>query len=610
MPDEAIYAERTLTLWHHGSLPLLHGEGAGYGVLYPVVAGIGLAWGGFTDGYAWLKLLQAVVVSLAAVPVFLYGVRVMPRGYALLAAGLTVASPLLLYSGLMMTEVLFYPVAALALVVVALAIETGSRRDQLVALALIGVAVLTRVQGVALVPIFGGAVLLDATLAGDRRRLRSFWPLWLVLLCAAVAAAVAPGLFGSYAGTLRGSYPLGHALGLTFDHAALVALSTGVVPAFALVALLLAARDRAARALTATTLCATVLLVVQVGFFAARYSPHLLERDLAALPPLYFLTFALWLARGAPRRPVAGVVAAFGLACLLLIAPWNHLVDATVLPDTFSVAILYRLDGLGPANVVMVASLILLVLCIAARQRFLLVLPLVVFGLLVASSVVASNVIEAQVHAAQANLVGSPPDWIDRAADGPVAYVYDGETYWNSVWQEKLWNDRLDRVLTVWPSSVPGPMPQTRVIVPPSGRLPIHDRYVVASDRVAFFGKPIAHLAQSGLDVRGLTLWQLEGPPRVSTIAHDVLPNGDMVGPASIDVYDCSRGHLELTLLPKGTKTLHVLWDGLPVVTANLAGRSVWHGSVPVPPSRASTQCRLTIVPQRLLGSTRIEFVR
>lgn len=609
MPDEAIYAERALALWHHGSLPLLHGEGAGYGVLYPAVAGIALAPSGFAGGYASLKLLQAFVVSLAAVPVFLYGRRLLPRRYALLAAGLTVASPLLLYSGLVMTEVLFYPVAALALVTVARAVETATRRNQVEALALIAVAVLTRVQGVVLVPVFAGAVLLDASLARDRSRLRAFWPVWLVLLAAGVTAAAAPGLFGSYAGTLRGSYPLGHALGLTFDHAAFVVLATGIVPAFALVTLLLRVPDGPTRALVATTLCATVLMVVQVGFFAARYSPHLLGRDLAALPPLYFLTLAIWLARGAPRRLVAAVLTAFGLACVLLLAPWDHLVDATALPDSFDLATLYRLDSLGPENVVIVAALVLLALCVAVRRRLLLVLPLAVAGVLVANSVVGSNVIEAQVDANQANVVGPTRDWIDRAATGPVAYLYDNETYWNSVWQVKLWNDRVDRVLTVKPSSVPGPMPQRAVVIPPSGRLPISERYVVASDRVAFVGTPIAHLAQAGLDVSGLTLWLLDGPPRVSTIVNDVLPNGDMVGPASIDVYDCN-GRLELTLIPKETRTLLVRWNGLPALRANIADRKVWHGSVPVPPSRSPSHCRLTIVPQRLLGSTRIQFVR
>ena len=138
MPDEAIYAARAETLWQHGPWPLLHGAGAGYGLLYPLLAGLPLSVGNFTHGYQALKLLQALVMSLAAVPVFYYGRRLMPPGHALLAAALTVASPLLLYSGLVMTEVLFYPVSALALLAVARAVETATRRHQLIALALIG----------------------------------------------------------------------------------------------------------------------------------------------------------------------------------------------------------------------------------------------------------------------------------------------------------------------------------------------------------------------------------------------------------------------------------------------------------------------------------------
>jgi hypothetical protein len=107
MPDEAIYAERAIGLWRHGSLPLLHGEGAGYGLVYPLVAGLPFSIGDVDTGYASLKLFQALVVSLAAVPVFAYGRRVVPPAYALVAATLTVASPLLLYSGMVMTEVVF-----------------------------------------------------------------------------------------------------------------------------------------------------------------------------------------------------------------------------------------------------------------------------------------------------------------------------------------------------------------------------------------------------------------------------------------------------------------------------------------------------------------------
>ena len=610
MPDEAIYAERALALWHHGSLPLLHGQGAGYGVLYPALAGVALAWGGFAHGYDWLKPLQAIVVSLAAVPVYAYGRRLMPPACALLAAALTVAMPLLLYSGLVMTEVLFYPLAALALVAIAVAVERGGRRDQLVALVLIGAAVLTRVQAVVLVAVFAGAVVVDTALDRRWRRLRLFWPLWLVLVCAGLVAVASPGVFGSYAGTLRGSYPIGDAVGLTFDHASFLVLSTGVVPAFALVLLLLRVRDPAARALVATTATAIVLIVVQVGFFAARYSPHLLGRDLAALPPLLFLVFALWLARGAPRPLIASILTAFALLCLLLPAPWSRLTSLTALADTFDVALLYRLSGLGAANVVLAASLVLAALCVVARRRWTLVLPAAVLALLLASSTVAALEVDRRADSDHGDIVGPVPDWIDRATAADVAYVYDGETYWNTVWEERLWNDRIRRVLSVAPYRVSGPMPQEQVAVPPTGRLPIRDRYVVASDRLSFVGSPVAHLAQTGLDVSGLTLWKLDPPARLSTVLHNVLPNGDMVGPATVDLYDCVGGELQLTLLPKETKTLTVLYDGLPVYHADLAGKPVWHASVPVRRSPTPRLCRMTLVGGALLGSTRIAYQR
>ena len=91
MPDEAIYGERALGLWRHGTLSILHGDGAGYSVLYPIVAGLPLSLGKLTSGYDSLKVVQAFVMSLTAIPVYFYGRRLMRPGYALLAAALTLA---------------------------------------------------------------------------------------------------------------------------------------------------------------------------------------------------------------------------------------------------------------------------------------------------------------------------------------------------------------------------------------------------------------------------------------------------------------------------------------------------------------------------------------
>src|SRR5690349_19262173 len=225
VPDEVIYAARGYEFWHSGPWHLLHGPGTGYGLLYPLVVGVPLSVGRTTDAYSLLKIVQPVVASLAVVPVFVYGRRLMPVRWAIVSAVLTAASPLLLYSGFVMTEVLFYPLAALTLLMIARAVETSSVRDQVIALALVAAAVLTRSQALALAIVLPFAATLDALMARDLRKLRAFWPSAIVLGVGLAVVALVPGLIGAYGGTLRGTYPFHPALDLVLDHLAYVALS-------------------------------------------------------------------------------------------------------------------------------------------------------------------------------------------------------------------------------------------------------------------------------------------------------------------------------------------------------------------------------------------------
>jgi hypothetical protein len=613
MPDEGVYGERAAAFWRDGPWALLHDGTAAYGLVYPAVAGISLA-GSTVQGYASLKLLQALVVSLAAVPVFAYGRRLMPDRHALAAAALTVASPLLLYSGLLMTEVVFYPVAAWALLAMAHAIATGERRDQAVALAVTGLAILTRAQAVVFLVVFVLAIATDVAIDGRSSRLRLFWPTAAVAAAAVAVLVAAPGVVGAYAGTLRGSYPLTVALKLSFDHLSYIALSTGVVPAAAAVALLVTAVRRrgpssGSRALLVVTASAAVVLSLQVGFFAARYAPTLLGRNLAPLPPLFFLVLALWVARGTATRVVA-VASAFAVACLLLVAPWNDLVTPAAFANSLDLTVFTRLGGLSAEVAVTVFSLALLSLFVALPHRAQPVLPAVLLVSLTATSVVAADELHAAVNAGQAATVGPTRDWIDRVAQGDVSYLYSGEQSWHTVWHERFWNHRIAHVLAVRPSPVPGPMEQTLVTVPKDGRLPSDDPYVVAADRLTFDGMPVAHLAQTGLDVTGLTLWRLDGPLRLSTAIANVQPNGDITHPATVTVYDCRGGTLHLTLIPKATNVLRIRLNGKLALRAAIGGRDSWQGTVAVPPRRHGGVCTLTIVPEPLLGSTEIRFTR
>ncbi|HZT92651.1 MAG TPA: glycosyltransferase family 39 protein [Gaiellaceae bacterium] len=612
VPDEAIYGLRAVAVWRHGPLALLHGAGAGYGVLYPVVAGVPLAVGSTVQGYASLKLLQALVVSLAAVPVYAYGRRVVPRPYALAAAALTLASPLLLYSGLVMTEVLFYPLAALTLTAVARAVATGSARDQALALALVAASILTRAQAVAFLPVFALAAALDALLAREAARLLRF-RLVLTLLAAALAVVVAlPRLVGGYAVTLRGSYPLVAGLRLTYDHLALVALATGAAPLAALVSLTVDAargheRDPLVRSLLSVTIAALTVLVTQVGFFAARYSPHLLGRDLSPLPPLLFLTAACWAARGT-KRLTQTTLAAFAVLAVILAAPWDRLVAPEAFADTLDLVVFAHLHT-SPVTIAMSFALAVLTAFVAAARRSPLAPFALVFAALVASTAVAAGDVAGAAAAATSAQVGPQPNWIDRAARGGVAYVYGGEQLWSEPWLERFWNRKVTSVVALEPSSVPGPLAQTHVVVGPRGLLPIRQPYAVAPDRMTLVGERVAHLPLTNTDVTGLTLWRLAPPARLAAITAGVQPNGDMHGTATISVYGCRRGELQLTVLPKETRTLVVELDGRVVLRRSIAGLPSWTGGVAVPPSRRPRICTFGIVPHGLLGSTRIAFV-
>ena len=80
-------------------------------------------------------------------------------------------------------------------------------------------------------------------------------------------------------------------------------------------------------------------------------------------------------------------------------------------------------------------------------------------------------------------------------------------------------------------------------------------------------------------------------------------------GPFDVVVSTCLLTQLQLTLLPKATKELRIELDGIDVVDRRIAGDAV-HLFVPVPASSTPRLCTFTIVPQALLGSTVIQFLR
>jgi hypothetical protein len=205
-------------------------------------------------------------------------------------------------------------------------------------------------------------------------------------------------------------------------------------------------------------------------------------------------------------------------------------------------------------------------------------------------------------------MVGTPRDWIERATAQPVAYVYAGDPAdVNVVWQQRFWNPRIAEVVSVAPSAVPGPIRTKKIVPAADGRLPITERLAVANNLTTFVGTPVAN-QDRGLDYPPLTLWRLDGAPRLNSVENGVKPNGDIIGSAGVTAYGCRGGTLQLTLLPKATDALVVALDGRVALRARIGGRDYWNGSVSVPAAHTSDVCHFTIRGGLLLGSTRIVF--
>ena len=116
------------------------------------------------------KATNALLMSLAAVPVYFWARRLVSFGWSIVAAVLVLCMPAFAFAGLVMTENIAFPTFVLALYFVALALERPTAARQLLALAAIGLAAVSRYQSLVLLPVFVVAAVLKlgARLAGRR----------------------------------------------------------------------------------------------------------------------------------------------------------------------------------------------------------------------------------------------------------------------------------------------------------------------------------------------------------------------------------------------------------------------------------------------------------
>ncbi len=407
--DETIYMEAARSLAHQGE-PLVRGEPYGFGLLYPAVLlpAMRLA-SSQVEAYSFVKATNALLFTLAAVPVYLLGRRLLPPAWSFVVAVLAIGLPSALYTGLVFTENVAYPVTMTAFLLIALALERPTVGRQLAALGGIALAYAARSQFVVLAGVLVLAFLVRwALLPRDLRpRLRAARRLWPVgvaalvggalLLVSTVGRGISP--LGSY-DTLARSYDLAAVARSTWYSLAGLELYLAFLPVVVAPAALLTLFRRgrggsaASAAFLALFVSANALLIPEVGaLMSTPFLGGLLhDRYLFYLVPLWLVLLVFWIDARVPlSAPVLAVGAALALA-LAATLPARLVVGESARLDGVATAIWVEVRDLAPERPSFLhATLIAAAVAAAAaawlipvRARALLMLPVV--GVFVATA--------------------------------------------------------------------------------------------------------------------------------------------------------------------------------------------------------------------------------
>jgi hypothetical protein len=545
--DELLYMEVGGAI-ADGDGPSIRGEEYQHARLYAYLLGA-LQWvvPDRVEAYEAAKLLNALLVALVAVPIYLLARRLLPPWPSVAAAGLAVAIPSAVYVSLVMTESVGYLAFAWALLAIVLALERPTTFRQIAALGAILVAAAARTEFIAL---FGAYVLglgiVLLTLPGrpppPLRLLRSLLPT-VVATLAGVAAFVVipivqrapPSSLGGYS-TLWRRYDVTDVTHWLVYHLANLELYVAVVP-LAVAPIVLVGLYRKARAgserhaafLALFTTVNAALLLLTALFNSTIYAgDRLHDRPLFYIVPLWLVLLFVWLADGAPR-PLAAAAVGAGIALVLpLLIPFPKFtrseaasqlngVGTTLWVEVDQWMSRYDIDGL----IVLVGftlGLVLAALLVPARYRY--VFPAAVLALFVLVGGFAWDGARHEATRWASAYPSGEPSWLDDRGlpAGSVTLVTSirrcsPEKATQAPYLTEFFNDAVGAVNHLGQN--PDYLPWGNARVTRTGRIqvagaPLRARYVVAPAGWRLAGERVA--AASTLP---LVLWRVESPVRV-----------------------------------------------------------------------------------------------
>ena len=286
--------------------------------------------GSSTASWAAAKLILVLAMTATIFPAYGLARMVVPKWYALGAAGAAVAVPALAYAPILVEEPLAYPIATLALWLIARTLARPSWGRAASAFLASAAAALTRTQLAVLFAVFTLGLLWLAWESETGRRWRRSWKTWDWVGFAILLVGVAMG-FSALMGHLSTSWreTTGFFKDRVFDHGvwALGALSIGIGILPALLGIAALARPKneprspETSAFVVTSVAALAAFVWYAGIKGAYlqnvFSTVVVERNVIYLAPILFASAAMAIARGVGR---GWAIAAAGVLTVFIVA--------------------------------------------------------------------------------------------------------------------------------------------------------------------------------------------------------------------------------------------------------------------------------------------------
>jgi hypothetical protein len=624
MVDELIYSELARSFAAGDGFQVRDVPATGFSLVYPILISPAYRlFDSLPDAYAAVKTLNALFMSLAAVPAYLLARRLLTVPMSLAAAVLAVSLPSLVYTGTVMTENVFYPLFLTGSLVLVLVLERPTRGRQLTLVALLGLLFATRVQAVAFAPAIVAAPFLLALFAGQplRATLMRFRVLYELLVGGAILVVAAQLLRGRSPGDLLGAYSI---VGdRSYDpetvarfflyHLAELDLYLGVLPFAAFVLLAVIARRSApglAPFLAAGT-ALTVSLLLVVAAFASEFANRIQERNTFVVAPFFLIALLVWVDRGLPRPRWMAPALAAACALLPLAIPFERFIETGAISDTLALLPIWNAYGSllfdSIDATVLAGGILAAALFVFVPRRWALALPAVT---LLFFAAISHNVWfgehgfrQASVGALFQGIRVGDRDWIDEAIPpgATVAVVWKGVTDRFAVNQNEFFNRGVGPVYFIG-GPTPGGLAETEVTIDEAtGELRtkagqrIDPRYLLAEDAVSPDGVVLAR--DPGI---GLTLWRVASPlVATATRIEGQYPGDTWSGRTVTWTRERCRG---------GTLTVSLssdpqLFDEDQIVTASVGGEVV--GRARIAPA-GTARLRVRPTPQR--GTCRVVF--